>query len=333
REAAERALEIDPELPGGHGALGYYYYAVRDYDRALEELAIAERGSPGSSWEPSVRGSILKRQGKWDEALASEKRALALSPRDHDLLARVGRTCVSLRRYEEAEPHFDRALALQPDALEVAWEKAMVPLFSRGDTGPLRALVEEIPPGLDPWGLVTFLHWYVEYLDRDYAAALEVLSHSEFEFFEFPGGSAPRTLLIGACYGLLGETDLAQAAGDSARRDLEARLIERPDDPWLHMALGLTHMLLGQKDEAFRAARRAVELLPISEDAVDGPAAVRTLAAVYAWFGEVDAAVEQFDHYLSVPAPESIEFILLDPLVDPIRDDPRFQALVDKYER
>jgi tetratricopeptide (TPR) repeat protein len=176
------------------------------------------------------------------------------------------------------------------------------------------------------------LRWYVDFLDRDYAAALEDLSHSEREYFESQGGVAPKTLLMGACFAGLGETDRARAAGDSASRDLEAWLRDRPDDPKLYQSLSLAHALRGQKEEAIRAAQRAVDLMPISNDAVDGPGFVRNLAAIYARFGEVDAAVEQFDRYLSVPAPESVRSILLDRLVDPVRDDPRFQALLEKYE-
>jgi TolB-like protein/Flp pilus assembly protein TadD len=332
REAAGLALEIDPDLPAGHVALGYYY-AVREYDRALDELAIAERGLPGSALLWSTRGRVLLRQGRWDEGLASLERALTLSPREPYLLFNLGSAHLSLRRYDQAERYFDRALALQPDFLEAALAKAMVPLYGRGDTGPLRWFLEDVPPGFDPWGMVTVVRGYVEYLDRDYAAALEVVSESELEYFEAPGVLESITFWRGICYEGLGETERARAAADSTRRDLEARLDERREDPELHRALSMAHALLGHRDEAIRAAQRAIELRPISEDAVDGPDYVLNLATVYAWFGEVDAAVEHFDRFLSVPSARSIDFILLDPLIDPIRDDPRFQALVARYEQ
>ncbi len=335
RAAAERALEIDPDLSSAHYALGQCYFAVRDYELALEEVEIAERGRPGS-W---LRAMILKRQGKWEEALASLEQALALSPREPFLLENLGYTYLSLRRYEEAESYFDRALALRPDAVETALAKAAVPVFGRGDTGPLRTVLEGIPPGVDPWGIVTYLRWYVEYVDREYTAALEVLSRSGFDYIEFEmsggsgsGGSAPRTLFVAMCYARMGEAQLARAAADSARRDLETRLRERPEDPRLHQSLSRAHAVLGHRDEAVRAAQRAVELLPMSEDAENGPHYVLNLANTYARFGEVNAAVEQIDRYLSVPAYISIETILLNPAIDPIRDHPRFQALVEKYE-
>jgi serine/threonine-protein kinase len=331
REAAKRALEIDPHLSWARFSLAYYYYATRGDDRALEQLEMAERGQPGLDRVAWLRGMILRRQGEWDEALNSFERALTLSPREPSFLFYVGDTYLSLRRYDLAEIYFDSALALEPDFLEVALVKAMVPLYGRGDTGPLRALLADMPPGFDPWGLFTLMHGWVEYLDRDYAAALDVLSDSEEEYLEIPGGIASVTVLRAYCHAWMGRIGRARATADSARRDLEARLSERPDDPDLHGLMGVAQAFLGRRDAAVRAAQRAVELRPISEDAVEGPGHVDNLATVYAVLGEVDAAVEQFDRYLSVPAPHSIEYILLDPGIDPIRDDPRFQALVEKY--
>jgi len=332
RDAADRALEIDPELPEGHLALGYYYYVVRDPDLALEKLDLAERGLPGSPWLLWVQALIMKRQGQWLGALANLERALELSPRETYLMYELGMTYFSLRRYEDAEGQFAEALALQPDAAEIAVIRALVPLMGRGETGPLRTFVEAIPLGFDVGGSVTMLRWYVYYLDRDYTRALEALSQSEFEYLASQGSVVPKSLLAGACYAGLGDVDRSRAAADSARPDLEDWLRDRPDDPQLYLNLSFALALLGRKEEAVGAARRAVELRPVSLDAVDGPGFVRNLATIYAHFGDVDAAVEQFDRFLSAPAPESIHSILLDRLIDPVRDSPRFLALVEKYE-
>jgi serine/threonine-protein kinase len=332
-QAAERALQIDADLAEGHLALGLYYYQVhREYERALEEFAIAERGLPGEVTLLHWRGMIWRRQGKFDEALASLERAAALNPRSLGTLSQLASTYSHLRRYEEAEAYYDRVLALRPDYVEAAVLKALVSLRGRGDTRPGRALVQGVPPGVDPSGFATGMRFFMDYLDRDYASALEVLVASELDYFELQDLYAPKTLPMAACYAKMGEADRARAAADSARRDIEARLVEGPDDPRLHQALSQAHAILGNRDEAVRSAQRAVELLPISRDAMQGPAYVVHLAETYASFGEVEAAVEQYDLYLSVPAPRSITSILRAAAVDPIRDDPRFQALVAKYE-
>ena len=335
REAADRALQIDPDLSYGHRVMGSYYYTVGDYDRALEELAIAERGLPGSGlW---VRGLIMKRLGRWDESLADLEGALALSPRDPGLLFLYAQTLNSLRRYDEAETYYRKSLELQPDLIEATLTIAMIPVWRDGDTRPMRTFLDGIPPGFDPWGLVTMLRWFTEYYDRDYEAALEVLSRSGIEHFELGSSGfaqffVPRTLYMARCYAALGQNDLAHAAADSARRDLEERLREQPDDPRMRSSLGWAYALLGNKEAAVREGQRAVELEPISEDAVDGTLHVLNLGVTYAGSGDVDGAVEQFERYLSVPAPGSIAFILADPTVDPVRDHPRFRELIAKYE-
>jgi serine/threonine-protein kinase len=332
REAAERALQIDPDLPEAHLSLGSYYYLVeRDHDRALEELGLAERGLPGDVSLLWRRGLIWRSQGRWEEAVASLERGVELSPREATLFFRLGNTYFYLRRYEEAETYFDKALALQPDYVEVALLKTMVALWGRGDTGPLRTLVEGIPSGFDPSGLVSMLHWYVAYYDRDYAAALGVMKSSDRDNFQWQEFFVPKTLMVAMAYVQMGETGLARAAADTARRDLETRLLEEPDDPRVLQALSHVLTVLDNKQEAIRAALRAVELVPISKDAVDGPELLVSLADIYAYFGDVEAAVEQYELYLSVPAYRSLDFILLDSSLDPIRDDPRFKAFVRRH--
>ena len=124
-----------------------------------------------------------------------------------------------------------------------------------------------------------------------------------------------------------------RAAFDSAIVILEARIRDRPDDAGPHSSLGRAYAGLGRKEEAIREGLRAVELLPISRDALNGPNYVLELAWIYAMVGEQEAAIEQLDRYLSVPAGWSIEGLLHDPLIDLLRDHPRFQALLEKYEQ
>ena len=106
---------------------------------------------------------------------------------------------------------------------------------------------------------------------------------------------------------------------------------ESPDDAARHGQLGLILAGLGQKDAAIAEGKRAVELLPESQDAFDGPEVTAVLAQIYAWTGEYDQAFGLLDHLLVVPNGITVPGLKLDPIWDPLRKDPRFQALIDKY--
>ena len=332
REAAARALALEPDLAEAHLAQGYYHYhGFRDYDRALEEFALAERGLPANAELLAAKGYIQRRRGQWEMALSHLERAAALDPRGavHVPLAVTHR---SLRRYAEAERYFDRALTVAPDASNAARLKAQLAFFRDGDIEPRRTWVESLAPGVDPDGVATFTRAWVAIIDGDYVAALDVLAGSDREHLG-TGRPIPKAFLEGYALLRLGRTDEARAAFEAARLLLEAGIRERPDDADLQNALGQAVARLGRKEEAIRAGLRAVELLPISKDALVGPIYVLDLAWTYAAVGEPEAAVEQLERYLSVPAWYSIEGILAHPFTDPLRDHPAFQALVEKHRR
>jgi len=108
-------------------------------------------------------------------------------------------------------------------------------------------------------------------------------------------------------------------------------LREVPDDPARHAQHGLILAALGQKQEAITEGKRAVELLPESKDALDGPRGTEALAQIYALTGQSDEAFRLIDHLLVVPSGLTIPMLKLDPVWDPLRKDPRFQTLIDKY--
>ncbi len=178
------------------------------------------------------------------------------------------------------------------------------------------------------------MRWWVEYYDRNYVAALDALSSMDREYLELGDYFLSKPQLAGVVHFLSGDSAAARAAFDSAIVILEARIRDRPDDAGPHSSLGRAYAGLGRKEEAIREGLRSVELLPISRDAINGPSFVLELAWIYAMVGgEQEAAIEQLDRYLSVPAGWSIEGLLHDPLIDLLWDHPRFQALLEKYEQ
>jgi tetratricopeptide (TPR) repeat protein len=142
----------------------------------------------------------------------------------------------------------------------------------------------------------------------------------------------PKALLEGQLYLYQGEKEKARAAFEHARPVAERLVREAPQDASRHGQLGLILAALGQKEEAINEGKRAVELLPESQDALDGPQATESLALIYAWTGEFDEAFRLLDHLLAVPNVHlTVPVLKLDPSWDPLREDPRFQALIDKH--
>jgi tetratricopeptide (TPR) repeat protein len=186
-----------------------------------------------------------------------------------------------------------------------------------------------MPTGVDPDGLVTFARMQLLLLQRKFSDALAVLkqlpqdaSHSE----------KPRELFEGAIYTFLNDKEKALSAFERARSIAEKAVREGPDDASRHVTLGLILAGLGEKDLAIAEGRRAVQLLPESQDALDGPKMTVALAQIYAWTGESDEALQLLDRSLSTPNGITVSFLKLDPIWEPLRSDPRFQALIDRYE-
>ena len=128
---------------------------------------------------------------------------------------------------------------------------------------------------------------------------------------------------------LLGSSELARASFETARDRLEKELREKPDDYELHSLLGISYAGLGRKEEAIREGKRAVELLPVSKDALWGPEVIDDLAFVYALVGEQNAAIDQIEYLLTIPSGISVPLLRISPRYDPLRNHPRFKKLLE----
>jgi len=324
KAAADRAAQLDPDLPEAHLALAYYhYFGHRAYEQALEELALMEQRAPRDPELFEARGYINRRQGNWNEAIANLKTAASLDPRDAYLYYELGVTYRALRHYDEAERFYDKALAIRPNNPNALVGRAYLGLLRDGDLEPLRAL-HSSHADFEP-----LARFWIEFLSRDYSAALAVLSEFEDEIFVAQDFYDPKSMYAGLVHLAAGRTESATAAFKSARVILEAASPERQEDPALHGALGLVYAGLGMKEEAIREGKRAVELLPVSRDAFSGPEWVMVLAWVYTLVGEYEAAINEIEYVLSVPHDwSSTKWIQLDPAWDPLRADPRFADLL-----
>ena len=187
----------------------------------------------------------------------------------------------------------------------------------------------QVPPGLDPDGLVTFSRMQLLLLQRKFADALALLKQSPQDVFH---SDKPREFFEGTIHTFSSDKEKALSAFKRARPIAEKALREGPTDASRHVILGMILAGLGEKDAAIAEGIRAVELLPESEDALDGPKTTVALAQIYAWTGEIDQALQLLDRSLSTPNGVTAPFLRLDPIWDPLRSDPRFLALIDKHD-
>jgi TolB-like protein/Flp pilus assembly protein TadD len=329
---ADEALRLQPDLPEGHLALGFsYYYGDRDYERALAEFETAKRGLPNNAQAYLAIGAIQRRQGRWTESTANLEKAASLDPKNISILVNLAFSYMALRNFEAADKTLDRGIAIAPHSFETVGLKGFAAVM-KGDLADAEKQLSSFSGDTDPSGVITWTRFWVFVLQRKFSDALGVLQ-------KFPGEAlhtettapSPKSWLEGIVHFEQGDNGLARIEFEQARVVSEKLLSEAPDDPARHAQHGLILAALGRKQEAIAEGKRAVELLPESQDAFDGPGYTSALAQIYAWTGEADEAFRLLDHLLSVPNGVPVPMLKLDPVWDPLRKDPRFQALIDKY--
>lgn len=326
RGAAERALDIQPALSEAHLALGtYHYWGFRDYGRALQELRIAGEGLPNSAEVLEMTGYVQRRQGRWDRAIESLERAMELDPRNAILITSLGQAYDATYQFREALRLQNRMVEFAPANLLYRVDREMARFRATGDVSGLHHLADTLPAAAADqsfasetllWGL--FKTGAPEHVLR--------LIRSEHEQF----GDTPASFLLGLAYGRLGEPRRATRNLESARSFYEERLRENSEDWKAHSVLGPIHAHLGNREQALIHARRAVEILPPSRDAWEGPGTVFDLGWTHAVLGDTREAVQQLERIVNRPSGPTVHQLRMDPRWEPIRDHPGFQRLLGR---
>jgi TolB-like protein/Tfp pilus assembly protein PilF len=327
--AIQSLKRLRPDSGEAHLALAkHLYWGYRDYDRARQALAAARRALPNDPLPFLLTGYIDRREGRWDKATRNMERAVELDPQNFFTLQQIALTYTALRRYTDAAAILDRAIALAPKDVSVRAQRAGLDVDWRADTKPLDSTIQAIitndpaavKPVVDQW-LVLAL-W-----ERDSAAAERALSLLDANgcYGEMP---FPRAWCEGRVALLRGQVATAKDAFTRARKEIEGVVSQQPDYAQALCALGMIDAVLGNKEDAIREGRRAVELLPVTKDSIDGAQLVQYLAMIYAWVGQKDFAFEQLRIATSIPGYLSYGSLRLDPLWDPLRGDPGFEKIV-----
>jgi len=337
RIEAASALRLDPKLAEGHFALGLCLYWLDDsYDAALAEFAVAAGLAPNDTDVAGLIAAIKRRKGQFRDAIAEYEKAAKLDPQNPNITRNLVYTYSALRQWPEARRSAERWRQMAPDSLVAKIQTGYLDFFSVGDARPLQRLLAQIPAGVDPDGVVTGARWDVAMLERDFAAAENVLRASPRAQVDYlNGGNTPKTFLAGCISLARGYPDKAQPLLEQARVEFAEAVEQSPLVGGVHANLGLVCAYLGRKEDAIREGRRAVELKPISKDAVDGAIMLCYLAVIYAQTGEKDQALTLLERLLKTPGTvDSVSYsITLNDLRyrwewDHLRGDPRFQKML-----
>ncbi|MEY2496766.1 MAG: eukaryotic-like serine/threonine-protein kinase [Verrucomicrobiota bacterium] len=337
---AEKSLQLNADLGEGHLALGlYYYWTESNYDRALQEFAIAGNILPNDIENDYFSAAIRRRQGRWHEHLDLLKKCQRVDPGNPNVMEELAFTYSFLHDWPEAARARDRLVELAPNSYNAKINRAYIDFFSAGDTALLAKVLAAIPPGVDGSGLVTRARWDLAMIQRDYAGADLALDAGTVEEFHSDGQPIPKSFFRGCVALARGDSATAKGNFDNALPLFEAAVRESPATGLRHANLGLLYAFVGRKADAIREGRRAVELEPESKDILNAPWMRGFLAMIYARVGEANSSIELLESLLTSPSQVdntncSISYNDLRHRWqwDPLRNDPRFQKLVAQTE-
>lgn len=337
RDEAKEALRFSPALSEAHMASGLSsYWGDKDYPAALKEFSIAAATSPSDPEVLHYLAGIYRRQGRWRESLACEARAVDLDPRNTEVILRAAIDNLLLRDWAAVTAYYNRALEIAPDSAVAKAGLAYLEVFRNSNPASARKILQKIPAGVDPDGVVSSAHWDLAMLERDYATAERILTNFPSENFP-TAGAGPKTFYRGRTALARGDMESGQRYLATARPDIEGWVREEPDDPNRHAQLGLLYAYMHRKEDAIREGRQALELDPESQNAFHGAGRASILALIYALVGESDQSLTLIERLLSTPGPIgwpdfpsniTVADLRLRWEWDSLRSDPRFQKIL-----
>jgi serine/threonine protein kinase/tetratricopeptide (TPR) repeat protein len=338
--ALEKARRVAPDFGPVHLALAdHFVLAHNDLEQGRLEIDLARQTMPNSAALETSAGSIARRQSRWDDAVRAFERAVALEPRATENLFTLTNTYRLMRRYDRFDGLMTRLLGVLPPDLSATYRvfRTFGPLESEGELGPLRAAIATVTPEEDASGAIRDLHNLILALwNHDPDSVSRISARAAETTFVFNGVKYPKSWYQGLAARMRGDKKGAQAAFTAARLEVEKAVLADASDGRGLSLLAMIDAGLGRQEQAVQEAELACDLETFESSAMNAPIVRCNLAVVYAWNGQLDLAISELDQLVNRPAGSNLPAqptygdFRWNPLWDPLRDDPRFTAIMKR---
>jgi len=330
KEAIDKAEQLQTNDTMVHMAKGQYlYYGFLDYARAIDEFYFAQRLEPGNGVHAQNIGAIQRRLGNFEQALSNFMIAFEHDPRSSHIAWEIAGTYEFLRNYDMAEQFYDTSIGLADQSHSNAhFSKALLMIYRSGTTERSKKLIMR-HNDTDNFFWMSFV---LDVEEGNYKDALDRLSDSSKKIRRGSEELVPKEAYIGWIFELMGEPEKAQSHFKNALTILKDEQRNNSNDPRIHAALGWVYAHFGCVDEAIQEGRKAVDLMPISIDALIGPIFVENLAQIYIIVGQYDEGLDLLEYLLEIPCLTSVGSLRFHRVWDPLQDNPRFMKLLEKDE-
>jgi TolB-like protein/Flp pilus assembly protein TadD len=338
--ALQAAVRLRPNAGETHlTRANYLYHGPRDYAGALAELETARRSLPNDPRIFELTGYILRRRGQPEEGLRNLEKALELDPRNYEIMTQISGSYENLRRYPEDAAILDRSLIIIPNDPAPKVGRTMIEFYWKADTRPGHQMIESIlaeNPGVISDNFFANCWFVLALAERDPIAAeraLVALGDNFPDNVSWSDGfiNLSRSFGEGLLARMIKNEAKARTAFSKARAEQEKIVQAQPDHAAALCVLGLIDAALGRKEAALEEGRRAIELLPVEKDSMNGSLMIQYFAVIAAWTGEKDLALQQLEIGLRAPSASAVVSygaLKLLPFWDPLRGDPRFEKIV-----
>jgi TolB-like protein/Flp pilus assembly protein TadD len=335
KQFIDKAFEIDPNLPDAHLALGVYYYnGYLEYSKAVEQLKMALKEQPRNSEALYYLGCVYRRAGNWEMSKSNLVKACELDPKSARIAFNTGQTFDLMRKYSEALQYFLLTLTINPDWTYPYQDLSELYLKIDGNTIRARELLDNEfrrNRTLLKDSLIVEARILINIYDGNYEEALKELSQSRSDIFENQWYFRPKYLYYANIYGLMNKHELEHSYYDSTRLLIEKMITNFPEDHRLYSSLGIAYAGLGFEEKAIVTCEKAVKMLPVRKEAWKGVYLIENMAYTYVLLGNYAEAMKKIDYLLSIPGPLSSKIIEMDPRWEPLKNQPEFKKILEKY--